>query len=160
VNAFHSRTDETRDDWQTPLELVHALGRFELDPCANLLQPTRCADFGLTELHDGLALPWDGKRAFVNPPYGRKARAWLAKLAEHRNGIALIPPRMGAKWFHETVLAHADAILFLKGRVAFLNAVTGQPVKGNNADSILIAYGQENVEALRNCDIPGKVWEL
>lgn len=33
-----------------------------------------------------------------------------------------------------------------------------QPVDGNDADSILIAFGEENVQALRTCGIKGKLW--
>ena len=155
--SFTTRTEATRDDWQTPIELVSDLGLFDLDPCANCDAPTRLARQGFTVKDNGLALPWNG-RVWLNPPYGREARTWLAKLAEHGNGIALIPPRVGAKWFHETVLATFDAILFHKGRIAFLDPTTGLPVKGNNADSIFVAYGKANVEALASSSLQGKLW--
>lgn len=38
--------------------------------------------------------------------------------------------------------------------------MSGKAVKGNNADSILVAYGAENVVALENCGLPGKLWKL
>jgi hypothetical protein len=56
------------------------------------------------------------------------------------------------------VLNSAHAIFFLRGRLAFIDPSTSQPVKGNNADSILVAYGTNNVTALRNCGLPGKLW--
>lgn len=156
---FHSRTEETRDDWQTPAHIVHSLGQFDLDPCANALDPFRFAPAAFTEADDGLKQDWHG-RVWCNPPYGAACRAWLAKLADHGNGIALVPPRLGAHWFHEVVLGTADAILFVRGRVAFINAATGKPVKGNNADSALIAWGEPNVEALECSGIDGKLWRL
>jgi phage N-6-adenine-methyltransferase len=159
MTAFQSRTEETRDDWQTPIELVRALGDFFLDPCANCAYPTRLAHFGFTKADDGLGMPWMG-RVFVNPPYGSSARAWLRKLGEHDNGIALIPPRLGAKWFHDIVLSKATAIMFLRGRVAFISPATGQPVKGNNADSILVAYGRMNERTLAQSGLDGKIWNI
>jgi len=156
---FATRTGSTRDDWQTPLRLVEALGRFDLDPCANTDDPTRCAGRGLTVVDDGLAQPWSG-RVWLNPPYGRDTRFWMSKLAYHGNGIALIPPRMGSAWFQDIVLGNASALLFLKGRVSFINSQTGLPESGNNADSALVAYGHENVTALSESSIPGVIWRM
>ena len=102
---------------------------------------------------------WSG-RVWLNPPYGSEARQWLRRLSEHGDGIALIPPRLGARWFHDIVLSSCDAILFLRGRVSFIDPSTGMAVKGNNADSILVAYGGRNVEALRASGLSGKLWVL
>lgn len=142
--SFATRTESTRDDWQTPKEIVEALGHFDLDPCANINNPFRLASAGYPI--GGLDLPWAG-RVWCNPPYGSECRDWLRKLAQHGNGIALIPPRVGSHWFHQEVLETCDAVLFLKGRIAFLDDQL-KPVAGNNADSVLIAYGLENVKAL------------
>lgn len=154
---FMSRTSSSRDDWQTPIELVETLGVFDLDPCANCREPTRLASQGFTISDDGLSLPWEG-RVWLNPPYGKEARNWLQRLANHGNGIALVPPRVGAKWFHEVVFKTFDAILFHKGRIAFLNPDTGEPVSGNNSDSVFIAYGADNVDALIKSKLEGKLW--
>lgn len=153
---FNSRTKGTRDDWQTPEYVVKALGDFDLDPCANISNPTRLAKKGFTILDDGLKQAWQG-RVWLNPPYGNQAKVWLDRLAAHKNGIALIPPRVGAQWFHNKVFTAADAILFIKGRISFLD-LEMQPADGNNADSILIAYGVNNVQSLRDCGIEGILW--
>ena len=155
--SFSARTEATRDDWLTPLALVHALGSFDFDPRANCVDPTRCAARGFTYADNGLSRPWGG-RVWLNPPYGAEARLWLARLAEHGDGIALIPPRLGAKWFHEVVLDTFDSMLFHKGRIAFLDPSTGLPVKGNNADSVFVAYGERNTAALAASGLPGKLW--
>jgi hypothetical protein len=152
---FATRTESTRDDWQTPLYIVSCLGKFDLDPAANVLNPTRLAMEGYTV--NGLTKPWTG-RIWLNPPYGAECRNWLQRLASHGNGIALIPPRVGSKWFHRAVFKTCDAILFLEGRIAFLDGGMN-PVVGNNADSILIAFGDENVEALRSCGLAGEFWD-
>ena len=159
--TFSSRTNATRDDWQTPMHIISALGRFDLDPCANADHPTRCAARGYTVAENGLSREWEG-RVWLNPPYGgvAPAKVWLARLAEHGNGVALIPPRVGAQWFHDVVLSNAHAIFFLKGRVSFIDPTMNEPVKGNNADSVLIAYGAENVAAFERSGLDGKLWHL
>lgn len=159
--TFSSRTAATRDDWQTPQRFFTALGPFDLDPCASNDNPTRCAAKGFTKNQDGLSRKWKG-RVWLNPPYGGEApaKAWLSKLAQHGNGVALVPPRVGARWFHDVVLSNADAILFLKGRVAFIDPDGQKPLNGNNADSILIAYGSENVSAFERSGLEGKLWKL
>lgn len=161
MTSFSSRTAATRDDWQTPASILSALGRFDLDPCANSDNPTRCAAKGFTISDNGLFQEWKG-RVWLNPPYGgvAPAKVWLMKLTQHGNGVALVPPRVGARWFHDVVLSTCDAILFLKGRVSFIDPVVQRPAKENNADSVLIAYGMENVVAFENCGLEGKLWKL
>lgn len=154
--SFATRSEATRDDWQTPKAIVDALGSFDLDPCANINNPFRLAACGYPI--GGLDLPWDG-RIWCNPPYGSECREWMKRLAKHGDGIALIPPRVGSHWFQDEVLSTCDAVLFLKGRISFLDDQL-QPVTGNNADSVLVAYGPFNVAMLRVCGLPGKFWSL
>lgn len=156
--TFSSRTEFTKDDWRTPLYIVKALGEFDLDPCADIVEPTRLAKHGYTIEDDGLEKEWFG-RVFVNPPYGYEVQDWMEKLGEYGNGVALIPPRVGAKWFHNIVFSRCDAILFLKGRVSFIDW-EGYAVDGNNADSILVAYGEQNVQSLSVCGLEGVLWKL
>lgn len=154
---FATRTASSRDDWQTPVHIVASLGEFDLDPCANWQEPTRLAKRGFVFSDNGLTQPWKG-RVWLNPPYGASTQDWIIRLVQHGNGIALIPPRMGAQWFHTCVLDTFDGILFHKGRIAFLNPDSGRPVKENNADSIFVAYGESNVTALEKSGLPGKLW--
>lgn len=156
MSSFAARTEDTRDDWQTPAHIVQALGEFDLDPCASSSNPFRLADCGYHV--GGLILPWSG-RVWCNPPYGAECRMWMRRLAEHGNGIALIPPRMGSRWFQEEVLTKCDAVLFLKGRVSFLDGNL-RPVSGNNADSVLVAFGELNAAILSICGLPGVFWRM
>ena len=140
-------SDATKTGWLTPLSLIQSLGEFDLDPCCPQIMPWRTAHtmFRYGE-RDGLNEPWFG-RVWLNPPYGRQARDWIARLRDHGNGIALIPPRTGTAWFYKTAWSHADAICFVRGRIAFC-LPDGTPAKKNNAPSCLVAYGANNVEAL------------
>lgn len=136
-------------EWYTPPGIFDALGiRFDLDPCAPPGGvPWVPADrhYALPE-QDGLVLSWEG-RVWLNPPYGRGISAWMRKLSEHRDGIALVFARTDAGWFHETVPS-ADAVCFIAGRLTFV-AGDGRPSRSNSgAPSMLVAYGRECAEAV------------
>jgi hypothetical protein len=143
---------ETR--WLTPPSLVQQLGRFDLDPCGAPGHVLAARTYLLENGDDGLSDPWDG-RVWLNPPYGREQEPFLLRLAEHGNGIALIFAAVETRVFEQLVWAHADAVLFLRGRIKFLDA-NGKEARTNaGKPSVLVAYGQENVEALRRSRIPG-----
>lgn len=85
----------------------------------------------------------------MNPPYGAEAYPFLDKLADHGNGVALIFARTETKAFVRYVWGRADAVLFIAGRLVFWDA-DKVPAKANaGAPSCLVAYGQQNVSALR-----------
>lgn len=50
--------------------------------------------------------------------------------------------------FFECVWGQADAVLFLKGRVTFLNVDGSKPKWTGGGPSCLVAYGDCNVDAL------------
>lgn len=105
---------------------------------------------------NGLMLPWEG-RVWCNPPYGRETEEWIERLATHGNGIALIFARTETEMFFRQVWGKADAILFIQGRL-FFYYVDGRKAKANSgAPSCLIAYGADNVTALKNSRIAGKL---
>jgi hypothetical protein len=155
IGGHHRAYRGHNDEWLTPPEVIHALGEFDLDPCAPVIRPWSTAKQHYTIEDDGLLCPWQG-RVFCNPPYGPQTIEWMAKLASHRNGIALTFARTETKMFFQHVWNRANALLFLKGRLYFYD-VHGNKAKANaGAPSVLIAYGEYNVEALKNCGIDGK----
>ena len=89
MNTAFERTETGKDEWLTPPEIIHALGCFDLDPCAPVVRPWPTATRHYTIEDNGLVQPWDG-RIWCNPPYGTETGRWLARMAEHGNGIALI----------------------------------------------------------------------
>lgn len=139
----HQRPHEGATDvWLTPPPIVKALGHFDLDPCAAVGQPWRTADLQYTIEDDGLAQDWDGF-VWCNPPFGPKAALWLARMAEHKNGIALVPARTETRWFVNHIWGHADAVLFMHGRPHF-HYLNGDRAPANSGAPIcLVAYGQE-----------------
>jgi hypothetical protein len=142
--------------WLTPPHVIKSLGEFDLDPCASLDRPWDTAKNHYTIEDDGLIMPWHG-RVWCNPPYGPKMGPFLDKLSQHAGGgVALIFARTETKAFFDFVWNRADAILFLKGRLKF-HKPDGSQGGTAGSPSVLIAYGQENVDALSNCKLEGKL---
>lgn len=161
IGGHHNPIADSHD-WITPQHVLNALGRFDLDPCQSLTQPWPCAERGFTIVDDGLKQEWLG-RCYVNPPYGKFAMPFLERLAAHRNGIGLLFGRTETDMFRSHIWSQADAILFLYGRLTF-HKPDGRKAKGNSGGpSVLIAYGKQNVQSLRDCGLPGALvtkWEL
>lgn len=150
--GFETPYEGKTNDWITPRWLVEALGEFDLDPCASVKQPWALAKKSYTPPKDGLSLPWKG-RVFCNPPYGPNVAKWAIRMKEHGNGILLIFSRTDTKAW-EKVWKGGDAFLFLTGRIRFY-LPDGQRAKSGTAPSVLVAYGQDNVVALRHSKLVG-----
>ncbi len=150
----HQSARMDSDVWLTPPEIVTALGPFDLDPCAPFARPWNTARRHYHAAQDGLSRAWLG-RVWLNPPYGSHCGAWLKRLAEHGNGMAIVFARTETRDWQAHIWRAADAILFLHGRLHFYRA-DGIRAKANaGAPSALIAYGQNNVTALRESGISG-----
>lgn len=147
------------NEWLTPPELLRALGHFDLDPCSPVRRPWDTADHHYTIHEDGLIQPWFG-RVWLNPPYGPEVGRWLARLAEHGNGMALVFARTETRTFARYVWRAAEAVLFVSGRIRFCDS-TGELSSNNaGAGSVLIAYGADNARVLAQCNLPGQFLSL
>lgn len=153
MGGHHSHT-MGKDEWLTPPFILKALGDFDLDPCAPIKRPWDMAKQHFTVLDDGLSNPWSG-RVWCNPPYGAMAAQWLARLAAHGNGIALVFARTETAAWVEHVWAKADAVLFIAGRLHFHHVDGSRAPANSGAPSALIAYGKECAERLATCGISG-----
>ena len=152
--TFEGKTEIGKDEWLTPPNIIHALGKFDLDPCSPIQRPWDTAKKHFSKNDNGLHQNWEG-RVWCNPPYGNEAIRWLEKCARHQNAIALTFARTETKMFFSCVWEKAHAILFIKGRLKFYH-VTGEQGNSAGAPSVLIAYGQENADILEKCSIKGK----
>ena len=142
----HERSSDGKDEWLTPKWITDELGPFDLDPCSPINRPWDTAKEHYNYLDDGLLKPWFG-RVWMNPPYGNQTNAWMKKLKEHGNGIALIFSRTETSTFFDHIWTDADSVMFFKGRLSFYH-VTGEKGGTAGAPSVLVCYGEENTFAL------------
>lgn len=143
------------DEWLTPPEILHSLGAFDLDPCTPETMPWETAKQRFTQKDNGLLREWRG-RVWLNPPYGAQIGRWLARMAEHRSGIALVFARTETKWFHQHVWPHASALLFLEGRLNFYYATGRRSIRNAGGPSVLIAYSFKDACFLAESGLKGK----
>ena len=149
VGFYDSLAADTTTEWFTPSFLFDAMGiRFDLDPASpgRRLTPWIPANRFYTTY--GLEREWFGT-IWLNPPYGREVLPlWLAKFAQHRNGVALVPERTSTNWWQELV-AEADLILCLNRKIAFASP-SGERTTAFPIGSILVAFGERGIRGLVN----------
>ena len=158
MNTKFEKSENTTDEWYTPKEIIDALGVFDLDPCAPI-EPLYQTAIGMyNKNHDGLSRNWYG-RVWLNPPYSRPLiEQFITRMAEHNNGIALLFNRCDSKMFRDVIFEKASSMLFMRKRIRFYHP---DGTRGNSpgCGSILIAFGLENSEILKNSNVEGKfVW--
>ena len=96
---------------------------------------------------DAFAVRWaeHARAAFCNPPYSQ-LRRWIAKAHEEARAgsitvVLLVPMPNGGRVWHEHVFGHATRVIFIAGRVSFVNPVTGAPQPGvNRYGSCVVVY--------------------
>lgn len=154
-HPYASRPVAASHVWLTPPDILMALGPFDLDPCAAPSPrpwPTAKRHIELPE--NGFTAEWEG-RVWCNPPFGRETDQWLRRMAKHGNGIALCFARTDTGMFARWVWPYAHGVLFLLGRPRFYYP-DGTQAKGNSGGPIcLIAYGQNNLDALLRSGLKG-----
>jgi hypothetical protein len=92
-------------------------------------------------------------------------------MAAHGNGILLVFARTGTRWFQQRVFRAASGILFLAGRLSFLD-IHGQPMRTRRgtpsnagAPSCLVSYDRPDepewmLTRLELCGLPGHLWRM
>jgi phage N-6-adenine-methyltransferase len=123
------RTENSRDDWETPDNLFANLNtafKFKVDVCANE-KNSKCENY-YSEEQNGLEQDWSeySGAAWCNPPYS-KVKEWLQKAQREadNNGVTtvcLVAARPDTKYWHDIIFRHARAICFIRGRLQFAGA--------------------------------------
>jgi phage N-6-adenine-methyltransferase len=112
------------DEWETPREFFDAVDKvyhFDLDVCATHSN-AKCGRY-FTKADNGLIQKWSGV-CWMNPPYGREISLWVRKAYESSLDaetvvICLLPARTDTRWWHDYVIASAERIRFIRGRLRF-----------------------------------------
>jgi len=145
---FNSRTENTTDIWETPPEffaLIDGMFHFTLDPCATK-ENAKCALYYTPE-DDGLSKSWEGKRAFVNPPYNA-IDTWTEKCCNEGvkddTLVALLTkPATETKRWHKYIM-DARSVYFITPRINFLLGGKRPSHNGSNFPSILVIFERHN----------------
>ena len=115
--------DKYSQEYYTPkwlFDRLHARFKFTLDPAS-----CAAADKGIpyfTKEDDGLAQDWTGNAVFCNPPFDL-ASAFIKKasLSKLLPSVWLVPTRAETQYWHEWVWPYCSDILFLRGRLKFVD---------------------------------------
>jgi hypothetical protein len=135
------------DCLKTPPWVTDSLGVIDLDPCAG--HDTRIAktNWAIERQEDGLVRDWHGF-VFCNPPFSQK-EAWAERMADHGNGILLLPERGPSPWFGP--LAIRACHYWVMGKK--INFIGGP--SSNNLGSALFLFGAEAVARVSASGLPG-----
>ncbi len=118
------------------------LGGIGLDPCTEAENPTRAESFYcLANGDDGLALPWNTDRLFVNPPYGRARERWVERVIAASGQRVLLIPAATETALVQSVLGAADQVVFVSPRLTFtlVRPYGGRGIKEQASHGSLIA---------------------
>ena len=136
-----------RDNWSTPTPLFHALDmiyKFKLDACAEPWSAKTSRYY--TAEQDGLRRDWESW-TFCNPPYGN-VFAWYAKAYSEallgNSSVLLTFARTDTRAFHDIALKASD-IIFIKGRLRFIDPETRMPSGPAPAPSMLVVFDADRL---------------
>lgn len=117
-------------EWSTPQSIIDDYGPFDLDVCATRANAKAPRFF--TKKQNGLIQKWRGSRIWMNPPYGREIKHWVAKAASEALNLdvdlitCLLPARTDTKWWHSYIWDHSEnaprpgvIVRLLPGRIKF-----------------------------------------
>lgn len=147
-----------RHDWPTPgyvRAILDAFAPKRFDPCE--VEVDDKGNLHLTE--DGLSRSWrTGLPVYVNPPYGKALKHWIAKAAAEAalgaEVLLLVPARPADAW-HEHIFPKAAAICWWRKRIVFEGAKAGAPFP-----SALIYWGPRWGRFADTFDAHGSVVKL
>ena len=150
--------DTGEKTWLTPRSVLDCLGDFALDPCCpDGGMPWATAGTMITKSQNGLLADWNGKRVWLNPPYGHEAVPFFEKMIrDDARGIALVFARTDNSLWHDWIFPFATAVMFLRGRLHFCRQ-DGTPGNTATAPSALIAYGEADADILFRAYANGKL---
>jgi len=137
TSGMFSSLDST---WTTPRDYfakVNAEFNFGLDAAAlqsSTLVPSNWygPDHPDESRRDAFARDWAADCSapiWLNPPYGREIKAWVAKADAQAGGgatvVCLVPSRTDTAWWHDHCIKYE--VRFIRGRLKFGGSKQGAP---------------------------------
>lgn len=131
-NKMNVHFSSKSNEWTTPNDLYNNLDQvfnFTLDPCATH-ENHKCDKYFTIE-DNGILQSWANENVFMNPPYAREIKDWIAKAyRESLNGaivVCLVPARTDTRYWHDYIFPYAESIIYLKGRLKFGGSTNSAP---------------------------------
>lgn len=159
VHVIDKTTTKDTEDWYTPAYILEALAEyFDIDVaspeggvpwirCERYFTAATCGLTSLWRVEHPAGMAWVRGFVWMNPPYGRILAKWMDKFLAHGHGVALVFARTSSRWFQK-VMQEADVILYLPGRICFVD-ITGKPKADSApAGSVLIGAGARGTAAV------------
>jgi hypothetical protein len=173
--------DMVSQHWNTPTDIIEKVtecfgGQIDLDPCDNDHSITNARISFKLPGNNGLERSWklapngtEIRNVFCNPPYGRdnERKTSIEDWVERAYGygtqddgpeiIMLIPSSTETNFWHSYIWPYADAICFVKNRIAF--PLEGKKKASATKGSAIIYYGKNRLKFVDAFDgvgyIPG-----
>ncbi|MFS1865125.1 phage N-6-adenine-methyltransferase [Vibrio breoganii] len=130
-----------RDLWRTPqwlYEYLDMFGHFDMDVAAS--EVSALHPCYLTPEQDALNedTKW-GERVFCNPPYSN-IRPWIDQIINRQvYAHLLVPSDTSVGWWNHAY-QHCAEVIFIVGRISFVNFETGAQINGNNKGSCVFVF--------------------
>jgi hypothetical protein len=164
--------DMKSQHWNTPAKIVWAVrdvfgSDIDLDPCDNEYSITKPRVSFQLPVNDGLKNDWCHVADFLktrinvycNPPFGRSDDGtsiadWVKKCrtefyatkSKINSIILLVPASTETVFWHEHIWPTADAVAFLKGRVAF--PLEGKKTGFSPKGTAIVYWGADGFDSL------------
>ena len=143
--------------WLTPDYILSRVrnyfgGRIPFDIATEPNNPTD-AEYFWTEQDDSLSQEIWPSVYFCNPPYGKVLRHWLKAFSDSSGTgseiIAIIPAARWEQSYFTGPFSEASHVCFIRGRVNFIRAASGEAVNGNPYATLIVGW---NTDTKRFCD--------
>jgi phage N-6-adenine-methyltransferase len=160
----HVAQNSGNNEWYTPPEIIEdvraVMGSIDCDPASSdKANETIGATTYYTERTNGLSQKWQGN-VWMNPPYAQPlisefSKKLVSEIPNINQACVLVNNATETAWF-QSMLEHANAVCFLKGRVKYLDTEgnpTGAPLQGQ----AVLYFGPDKEVFANQFDSKGQV---
>lgn len=136
-----TKENKVRDEYCTPTWLTRILPITDLDPCSNHRSTVRARESIIRENGaDGLAVSWERRSIFVNPPYS-DVLPWAQKLATAQSWYLLVNVDPSTKWWAAAVASNASHVFLFNRRLAFVPPPGVKTSSNSHSSCLMMNFG-------------------